>query len=87
MTGGGPLVTVFVRADCPLCDEALTAVQRLAPKLRFAVRAVDIESDADLHRRYLFEVPVIAVGEREVARAPIDYRRLEEDLAAALAER
>ncbi len=86
MTEYGPVVTVYLRPNCPLCEEALAAVRRLAPKLRFGVRAVDVESDDALHRRYLFEVPVIAVGEREVARAPIDFRRLAEDLAAALRE-
>ncbi len=79
-----PTVTLYTRRGCPLCAEAEALLRRLAARLRFDLAVRDIEADEELHRRFLFEVPVVAVGERVVAQAPIDIRRLEEDLREAL---
>jgi len=46
-----------------------------------AVELVNIETDDTLLRRYMFEIPVIAVDGAEVAKAPIYERALEETLA------
>ncbi|GBD24521.1 hypothetical protein HRbin29_02199 [bacterium HR29] len=79
-----PTVTLYTRVGCLLCAEAESALRRLAARLRFDLSVTDIEADEELHRRFLFEVPVVAVGDRIVAQAPIDIRRLEEDLREAL---
>lgn len=78
-------MTLYVRPGCPLCAEAEAVLRQLAPRLPFDLQVVDIEQDEALHRRFLFEVPVVAVGDQEVARAPLDLRRLADDLRAALA--
>ena len=82
MSGPAP-VTLYTRADCPLCDEARALLDALAPDLGFTVEAVDIDADPDLRRRYDYAVPVIAAGGEEIARAPIRAAALE----AALRER
>jgi len=79
-----PTVTLYTRVGCRLCSEAEVLLRQLAEKLRFTLDVQDIEGDAELQRRYLFEVPVVAVGGRVVAQAPIDVRRLEDDLREAL---
>jgi hypothetical protein len=42
----------------------------------------DIETDEELHRRYAFTIPVVALGGRELALAtsPAKLRRLLEDV-------
>ncbi len=80
-----PVVTFYTRLGCSLCDEAEDFLRRLAPRLGFAIETVDMESDDALLRRYMFEIPVVAVGGREVAKAPIYAGALEEALAGALA--
>jgi len=80
-----PVVTLYTRPGCPLCDEAASFLRRLAPRLGFDLQTVDIETDDTLLRRYMFEIPVVVVGEREVAKAPIYAAVLEEALAEALA--
>jgi glutaredoxin len=82
----GPVVTLYGRAGCHLCDEALALIERLRPKLGFEVEQVDIEANEELLERYVFAIPVLAVGEREVARAPIFAAALEEGLREALTE-
>jgi hypothetical protein len=57
----------------------------LAPPLQFEIEEVDIESDEALLQRYVFAIPVVAVGEMEIARAPISAVALEEALRGALA--
>ena len=81
-----PVVTLYGRDGCHLCDEALAVLRRLERSLGFGVEVVDIEGDEELLGRYVFAIPVIAVGEREVARAPITAATLEDGLRAALAE-
>jgi len=82
MSGPGP-VTLYTRADCPLCDEARALIETLSERLGFAFEAVDIDADRELRARYNYAVPVVAVEGEEVARAPIRAPALE----AALRER
>jgi glutaredoxin len=79
-----PVVALYRRPGCPLCDEAEALLARLAPHLQFTVEAVDIETDDDLLRRYMLEIPVVAVNGVEVARAPLRGDALEAGLRAAL---
>jgi glutaredoxin len=79
-----PLVTLYGRRDCHLCDEALALLRQLSPTLGFDIAQVDIESDDSLLQRYVFAIPVIAVGERELARAPLSAVALEDALRDAL---
>ena len=64
-------VTLYTRADCPLCEDARALLDALAGELGFVVEAVDVDADRELRARYNYAVPVIALGGDEVARAPI----------------
>jgi hypothetical protein len=77
-------VTLYARANCHLCDHAEGLLRRAAPDFGFEVDVVDIESNDELHRRYLFEIPVVAVDGAVLMRAPIDEHRLRTALAEAL---
>ena len=54
-------VTVYMRAGCHLCDDALAVLARVRADLPFALATVDIESDDRLHRAYLERIPVVAL--------------------------
>ncbi|WP_322817334.1 glutaredoxin family protein [Tepidiforma sp.] len=75
-------VTLYRTRDCGLCDGAEAVLVRLARRLPIVVDAVDIATDHDLEARYFLEVPVVAVGGRVIAKAPI----VEGALAAHLEE-
>jgi glutaredoxin len=81
----GRVVTLYGRDGCHLCEDALRTLRNLAPSLRFEIEEVDIESDEALLQRYVFAIPVVAVGEMEIAQAPISAVALEEALRGALA--
>lgn len=78
------LVTLYARQGCHLCDDALALLRQLAPRYPFRIEVVDIETNDDLLRRYLFEIPVVVVHGQEVAKAPIRRRALEDALAGVL---
>lgn len=84
MTAASRRVTLYRKAGCGLCDEAADLLGALAAPLAFSVDHVDIDSDTQLARRYRWAIPVVAVGENEVARAPIRAAKLEDALRAAL---
>jgi glutaredoxin len=61
-----PVVTLYGRPGCHLCDEARAVLVPLAAELGFALDEVDIEGDDDLHRRYLERIPVVALDGEEL---------------------
>jgi Glutaredoxin-like domain (DUF836) len=67
-----PLLTIYRRPGCHLCDEARQLLQaelegrasRGEPVPR--VREVDIDGDEALHDRYYLRIPVLAMGNDEI---------------------
>jgi len=84
MPAGRTTVRLYRRDGCHLCDAAERELKTLASELGFEVEFIDIETDEALHRRYLFEIPVVAIGDRELLRAPFSPQTLREALIAAL---
>jgi hypothetical protein len=55
-----PLVKLYARPDCHLCDEARAGLERLrADGVDFELEEIDIESGDELLRRFLERIPVI----------------------------
>ena len=57
-----PLVTLYTRAGCCLCDEARRVLDAAQRRAEFRLEVVDIDRDPELRRLYNDEVPVIAIG-------------------------
>lgn len=74
-----PVVTLYTRAGCHLCEAAEEVLHRVPPG-RADVRIVDIDADPDLQSRYTVRVPVVEVDGVEIAEYEVDPRVL----AAAL---
>jgi glutaredoxin len=77
-------VTLYTRRQCGLCDETAAALRALSRDLRFSIVELDIDNDPALLERYNDVVPVVAVGERVIAQAPIDEGALRALLLDAL---
>ena len=56
-----PLLTVYHRVDCGLCEQMLAELTNLQSRYTFALERVDIDEDADLSTRFNAKVPVLAV--------------------------
>ena len=72
-------VTVFTRADCHLCEQALADLNSLQAVVPHIVKQIDVDSDPKLQKEYGFNVPVLMVGPYRL-KAPI----LRQDLEIAL---
>ncbi len=68
-----PLVTLYARPECHLCDEARAGLEAmLADGVVFDLEEVNIESDDELHARYLERIPVIALNSEVVSELWLD---------------
>ena len=56
-----PTIDLYGRDGCHLCDDARAQLAALAPELGFELNDIDIETDDDLHRRYLERIPVVVL--------------------------
>jgi glutaredoxin len=56
-----PVVTLYGRPGCHLCDDARDVVLRAARRASLDLVEVDIEGDDALLQRYLERIPVVAV--------------------------
>jgi glutaredoxin len=76
------LVTLYTRPGCHLCDEARDVILSIRDSAGpFELREVDIESDPELHSRFLERIPVVEVDGEHVAELHLDARTLRRALA------
>jgi glutaredoxin len=62
-----PLITVYSKPDCHLCEEAVAVLRRLQGELTFELDELDITQDEQLHRAYFERIPVIALDGEELS--------------------
>ena len=55
-----PSVVLYARPDCHLCDEARAGLERLrADGVDFELEEIDIDTNDELHARFLERIPVV----------------------------
>ena len=67
------------KPDCGLCREMRAILDRVLPGFDAELLEQDVRDDPALERRYLWEIPVLLLGERELVRhrvTEVDLRRL-----------
>ena len=57
-----PRLVLYSRPGCHLCDDARVVLERIGEPFQ----EIDIESDDELHRRYLERIPVIVLDGQEL---------------------
>ena len=75
-----PVVTVYSKPDCHLCEQALTVLRGLQPELGFELEERDIQRQESLHRAYFERIPVIALDGEELCDYFVDEPLLRERL-------
>ena len=76
-------LTLYTRPGCHLCEAMKDMVDAAARDQPVALREVDISGDARLERRFGTEIPVLACGERVLARVRTSRAMLREALRTA----
>lgn len=77
-----PLVTLYTRKRCCLCDDAKTVLAEARRRTPFDYQEFDIDTDAELLRRYNDEVPVIAINRVKAFKYRMDMNEFLKKLAA-----
>jgi glutaredoxin len=57
-----PLVTIYSRAGCHLCESAETTIENLKEELNFDLEINMIDGNPELEKLYGHEVPVIHIN-------------------------
>lgn len=75
-----PPLILYSRPECHLCDELLAAAAPIAARHGRSIEKVNIDTDPTLRTRYGLDIPVLALGEREICRHRLDTEALERAL-------
>jgi hypothetical protein len=75
-----PVVTLYGKPGCHLCEEARAQIECLRAELGFELDEVDVSVDPGLHRRYGERIPVVALGDEELFEYFVDPDALRERL-------
>lgn len=57
-----PIVTIFSRSTCHLCDVAFATLEELQGEMEFSLEKKLIDGDLELERQYGEQVPVILIN-------------------------
>lgn len=77
-----PLVTLYTRRGCHLCDDAKQVILEARRRTAFDYEELDIDADTELRRLYNEEVPVIAIDRRKAFKYRLTMNELLKKLAA-----
>lgn len=71
-----PVLTVYERAGCHLCEDMLAILSEWQAELGFEVERIDVDSAPELAARYGAMVPVLVHDSSEVCRFFLDLDAL-----------
>lgn len=77
---GAPVVTLYVKGGCHLCQDAEAMLGQLRPRYPHRLETVDIETHPELYARYWDQIPVLVTARREEP-APLTPSVVERALA------
>ncbi len=75
-------VTLFTKPGCGLCDEVKFSLEQLQVHYPHQLQEINITQDDALFNRYRYTIPVVQIGEQELA-APITAVQLQNALQKA----
>lgn len=76
-------VTFYTRPNCHLCLEAKAAIVPLLREFRFTLIEINVDEDPVLVERHGYDVPVIFLGSRKVAKHRVDLKQFLRQLEQA----
>lgn len=69
-------VTLFTKSGCGLCDEVKHSLELLQSRYPHQLQEVDITQEEALFQKYRYTIPVVQIGQVELA-APITAVQLQ----------
>ncbi|KGL82943.1 Glutaredoxin-like C5orf63, partial [Tinamus guttatus] len=76
-----PLLTLFTKKPCPLCDEAKEVLEPY--KKRFILQEVDITlpENSSWYEKYKYDIPVFHLNGKFLMKHRVDIKKFENHLA------
>ena len=85
------MLTLLGKPGCHLCHEMRQVVEQVLPDYAASLVERDVRDEPEWRRRYQWEIPVLLLGEQELARHQVSEaelrRRLEPIVRATAAPR
>ena len=72
--------TIYSRPGCHLCEEAKQQIAPLLAEFGARLTEINIDEDPELRARYDYDVPVIFLGARKVAKHRVDLAQFRRQL-------
>ena len=85
-TQKAPEVTLYTRPGCHLCEEAKAAMAPVLREFGTVLREINIDENVELKDRYGWDVPVVFIGTRKVAKHRVDVEKFRRQLAEMRSE-
>ncbi len=76
-------VTLYSRPGCHLCEEAKAQIAPFLKEFGARLTEINIDEDPELRARYDYDVPVIFLGARKVAKHRVDVAQFRRQLRDA----
>ena len=73
-------IDIYSRPGCHLCDQARAAIEQFRETYTMVLRTINVETSADLEKRYGEDIPVVFVNGAEAFRHRVDRAELERKL-------
>ncbi len=83
----GPVLTLYGRRDCHLCQDMAASLDELRTELGFDYALVDVDEDPSLAERYGTLVPVLSLDGEPICHYFLDLPALKARLGVAAATR
>ncbi len=77
-------LTLYSKPGCHLCEDLRALLDEVQPEFGFALDEINIQEDESLFARYRYDIPVLLVDGREIARGRVDEGTLVDKLRASL---
>ncbi len=79
----GPLLTLYHRRNCHLCEEMRQRLQELRGEFPFEIALRDVDDTQELRRRYAERIPVLEADGRELCHFFLDETKVRDYLCNA----
>jgi glutaredoxin len=76
-------VIIYSRPGCHLCEEAKQAIAAAECLDEYTLEEINIESDADLLKRYRYDIPVVMINGVEAFRHRLTSKAFRDRLRTA----
>jgi glutaredoxin len=71
---------LYTRKDCCLCEEMKSTLSRVAGRVSFAFKEIDVDTSPALQEKYGDEVPVLFINGRKAFKYRLTAKELEQRL-------